>query len=319
MPVHAVKVEWATHRDKLRAIRHRVFIEEQSVPKRLEWDGLDESATHFLALNEDGAGAGHGATADTPGRSVGWRCSKEQRGRGIGRQLLEAAIDHAVAVGMERVFLHAQRTRKGSTANRVFDRRAANSWRPGSHIEMEHALPIPFKPSTPDRGLPLVNPARERRKISQTQSERCDPNRLPRAVVELIAKARRKVLILSPNLDTALFAHPPMLAAIPNLRAAAATHRPRFWSRTRKRSQRAHPLLELARRVPSKIEMRRLPDEHVPTRNFIVVDDAAIWVQTDPQAYLGWFNLNDRVEARRLSDEFIALYERAPTILSFGC
>ncbi len=73
----------------------------------------------------------------------------------------------------------------------------------------------------------------------------------------------------------------------------------------------AHPLLELVRRMPSKIEMRRLPEESVPTRSFIVVDDAAVWIQPDLQAYVGWLNLNDRVEARRLSDEFAALYDRS--------
>ncbi len=73
-----------------------------------------------------------------------------------------------------------------------------------------------------------------------------------------------------------------------------------------------HPLLELARRLPSKIEMRRLPEDVAPPRsNFIVVDNRAIWVQPNRDAYLGWWNLNDRVEARRFTDDFIALYERA--------
>ena len=73
----------------------------------------------------------------------------------------------------------------------------------------------------------------------------------------------------------------------------------------------AHPLLELVRRMPSKIQMRRLPDDNAQGRNFMVVDDAAVWVQPDPQAYVGWLNLNDRVEARRLSEEFQDLYERS--------
>ncbi len=94
----------------------------------------------------------------------------------------------------------------------------------------------------------------------------------------------------------------PCLLPFPNLRAAADTHRRAILvDDTKAIAEIAHPLLELARRLPSKIEMRRLPDEHVPSRNFIVVDDAAIWVQPDSQAYVGWLNLNDRVEARRLS------------------
>lgn len=40
---------WNNGRDVLKALRRRVFIEEQGVPEDLEWDADDETAIHFIA------------------------------------------------------------------------------------------------------------------------------------------------------------------------------------------------------------------------------------------------------------------------------
>ena len=46
-------------RNAVLAVRYQVFVEEQSVPEELEYDELDLSADHFLALL-DGVPAGAG-------------------------------------------------------------------------------------------------------------------------------------------------------------------------------------------------------------------------------------------------------------------
>ena len=50
-----VETDWRRDEDALRAIRSAVFIDEQQVPAALEWDGEDENACHWLAIDEDGA------------------------------------------------------------------------------------------------------------------------------------------------------------------------------------------------------------------------------------------------------------------------
>jgi predicted GNAT family N-acyltransferase len=314
MALHVVRVQWSTHMEKLRAIRQRVFIEEQNVPLDVEWDGLDEEATHFLALNEMGLAFGTARLLTSTGQIGRMAVLKEQRGRDIGRQLLKAAVDRAVEVGLQRVFLHAQTHAEGFYRKSGFLRFGAEFMEAGiPHIEMDMALPIPFEGSARDRGLPLVKAAStpgglvsRASRTFQSESDCRD------GVVELLVRARRKVLILSPNLDASLFGYEPALAALSEFarrsRHASATV---LVDDTKAIAEIAHPLLELVRRMPSKIEMRRLPEEGVPTRSFIVVDDAAVWIQPDLQAYAGWLNLNDRVEARRLSDEFAALYDRS--------
>ena len=99
-------VDWQDRRDDLRAIRKSVFIEEQHVPKELEWDGLDPSCTHVLAT----VGATPVATARlTPQGQIGrMAVLREFRGRGIGSELLTAMIEQARRAGHTEVLLHAQ-------------------------------------------------------------------------------------------------------------------------------------------------------------------------------------------------------------------
>ncbi len=178
MAVHAVRVEWLTHMEKLRAIRQRVFIEEQNVPMDLEWDGLDEEANHFLALNEMGLALGTARLLPSTGQIGRMAVLKEQRGRDIGRQLLKAAVDHAVEVGLQRVFLHAQTHAEGFYRKSGFLPSGAEFMEAGiPHIEMELALPIPFKGSARDRELPLVKAASTPvRRFSRQRTERSNRN-----------------------------------------------------------------------------------------------------------------------------------------------
>ena len=122
----------------------------------------------------------------------------------------------------------------------------------------------------------------------------------------------RTVLILSPILDPALFAAENCVMAISEFARRSRHARVRILVEDSKTvAADNHPLLELARRIPSKITMRRLPDDVAPSRSsYVVVDDRAIWMQPDRDTYIGWRNLNDRVEARRLGDQFGLLYER---------
>ena len=54
MNVHVHEVSWESHQTELRAVRNAVFIEEQNVPRDLEWDGMDETSNHFIAETSDG-------------------------------------------------------------------------------------------------------------------------------------------------------------------------------------------------------------------------------------------------------------------------
>jgi len=113
MPTPRFTVQLCAWRDaetSLRDIRTRIFIQEQSVPEALEWDGEDAHAVHALARDMDGQSIGtarlllHAELAHIGRMAVlpAWRK------QGVGRALLNAVMVAAQARGATQVFLNAQ-------------------------------------------------------------------------------------------------------------------------------------------------------------------------------------------------------------------
>ncbi|GHG02918.1 GNAT family N-acetyltransferase [Streptomyces zaomyceticus] len=102
------------------AVRREVFVEEQGVPRELEYDTYDATAVHVLAVRGDGLPLGtgrllHGADAvgktgaDASVGSLGrLAVSKAARGLGVGAALVRAVEDVARERGLSAVDLHAQ-------------------------------------------------------------------------------------------------------------------------------------------------------------------------------------------------------------------
>jgi predicted GNAT family N-acyltransferase len=97
--------------DHARAIRRRVFVEEQGIGEALEFDGLDDQARHLLA-SVDGEPAGtlrvrlleRGRAAKIERVAV----LAAQRRHGVGRALMVAALALARAQGAREARVHAQ-------------------------------------------------------------------------------------------------------------------------------------------------------------------------------------------------------------------
>lgn len=107
MAISIIETRWDEHEEALRALRQRVFIDEQHVPEELEWDGEDQEAVHFLAMDADRKPVG--CIRLLPTGQISRLCVlSEQRNYGVGSSLLVAAEEAARARGMEEIFLHAQ-------------------------------------------------------------------------------------------------------------------------------------------------------------------------------------------------------------------
>ncbi|AVH97932.1 acetyltransferase [Streptomyces cinereoruber] len=102
------------------AVRREVFVEEQGVPRELEYDTYDATAVHVLAVRADGLPLGtgrllHGADAlgktgaDASVGSLGrLAVAKAARGLGVGAALVRGIEDVARERGLTAVDLHAQ-------------------------------------------------------------------------------------------------------------------------------------------------------------------------------------------------------------------
>ena len=100
-------VTWQTHVQALSALRETVFIHEQQVPIALEWDGLDETAQHLIALNHAEQPIG---CARLLGDGIVGRMAvlKPWRSQGVGMALLRQAIVLYEQLGIHHITLSAQ-------------------------------------------------------------------------------------------------------------------------------------------------------------------------------------------------------------------
>ncbi|RSS35806.1 GNAT family N-acetyltransferase [Streptomyces sp. WAC08241] len=102
------------------AVRREVFVEEQGVPKELEYDAYDATAVHVLAVRADGLPLGTGRLlhgADAAGKTGGdasvgslgrLAVAEAARGLGVGAALVRGIEDAARERGLTAVDLHAQ-------------------------------------------------------------------------------------------------------------------------------------------------------------------------------------------------------------------
>lgn len=103
-------VTWAEAEAALRRVRTEVFIREQRVTEREEWDGRDPAAVHALAVAPDGTPVGTGRLlVDGERARVGRMAVRAPwRTRGVGGAILVALVERARAAGCREVVLDAQ-------------------------------------------------------------------------------------------------------------------------------------------------------------------------------------------------------------------
>ena len=105
-PVSCALADWESERRVIEAIRRRVFVDEQKIPEKDEFDAEDARCLHVLArLNRDPVGTGRLNPAGKIGRIA---VVAGRRGQGIGSQILRELLDTARRVGIREPFLHAQ-------------------------------------------------------------------------------------------------------------------------------------------------------------------------------------------------------------------
>lgn len=135
---------WSDALPLARAVREKVFIEEQDVPRELEWDEWDERSDHAVAL--DGRSNAIGTARLLPVGCIGGRIGRMAvlrpwRGRGVGAALLEALLQLARERGMPEVTLHAQTHAAGFYRKFGFDTRGDEFLEAGiPHVEMSLRL-----------------------------------------------------------------------------------------------------------------------------------------------------------------------------------
>ena len=109
MTVSAVVADSQEQIDAAMALRTVVFVEEQRVPLAEEIDGLDDQATHLVALDGEELVATCRLLADGTTIKLGRMVvAKERRREGIASEMLRVADEQSKLLGGEQIRLAAQ-------------------------------------------------------------------------------------------------------------------------------------------------------------------------------------------------------------------
>jgi predicted GNAT family N-acyltransferase len=285
---------WRAHEAELVAIRRRVFIEEQSVPEALEWDGEDAAAWHWLARSGDLREAIGTVRLLPGGRVTRMAVLAPWRGRGAGAALLQAVIDHARELDLRELHLHAQ-----THALRFYQRFGFQA----------------HGPEFRDAGIP------HRSMTLQLRSERLlgeDAGRiavrdLPATLLDLASQCRRQLRLLCECLDPDLFDNPAFADALSQL---ARGHRHNdvrlLLVDTRPLVERGHRLLALQRRLPSSIHIRRVGQTAEPLHHaWLIADGRGVLCYDQREPASAWADYNNAPLAEDYRSRFDELWNRA--------
>ena len=114
---------WSTLKDKAQPVRTQVFVQEQGIDAKDEWDSADADAVHAVITNRFGHPLGTARLLKkSPGVAQIGRMAvvRVMRGSGLGGQLLNALVDIAKARGDKEVLLHAQTSAQAFYAREGF-------------------------------------------------------------------------------------------------------------------------------------------------------------------------------------------------------
>jgi len=303
--VQVLTVTWPSHSQVLQDIRHQVFIQEQQVSQRDEWDEHDalESTQHFVVVTEsseaDPQPVRFVATARVlPSGKIGrMAVLPAYRKQGVGRLLLQSIIQYAIRREVRDLYLHAQ-TRAipfyekcGFT---IYDDEFYEAGIPHKKMQLALADDAAIEKLFGDQVLRLVDATAF----------------LPH--MQLMTKvAIRTIDILSQCLAKGIFDDSQFVEAISELARRSPNSAVRILLRDSKALHgNTHPLVYLSQRISSRVVIRILTEQpQNPNKGYIISDRKRMVYFNDESSLNGFANYYAAAEALHELDEFNRLWE----------
>lgn len=316
--IFVLTVAWDKRSQELHAIRHAVFVEEQSVSAEEEFDGQDEHCLHFLAVNQAGVALGC-ARLQANGKVERMAVLENSRHLGIGRKLLTSVIESATTSGLTDLYLHAQLHAEPFYRRMGFLPQGETFVEANiDHVRMTLALAIPFARTIAPRATatPSTRPEQPTAAANTTDLGQTSFNGREEALAALalyVTKPRRTLYLYSQHLDNSLFDNSDVIAGLSAFVRAAPPNQLKVLIHSSELAvARGHRLVELARRLESKVEIRLVPNDMASEeRTFLCWDNKGFWLLPDYSNYSGQTNDADPVLASRLAGEFERTWQRS--------
>lgn len=296
--------DWEGDQAGLRAVRTRVFVEEQSVSEEEEWDGLDAECRHVVAeaKAEGIVGTGRLHPSGKVGRMA---VLPHWRGRGVGAMLLLRLIEEARAQSLESLYLHAQVPVLGFYARYGFVAEGEEFDEAGIPHRLMRLSLRPEAAASPEPDMPTTA-AGTRRVISGKEE-------FAQAVAEVAAMAQRSLAIFTPDLEHGVYDTRPFLDAIKRLVLSRSHARIRVLISDPGRIQHSvNRFLYVGRRLSTFIEFRHLPETFQGRGDaFMIADRSALVYRARAERWQGIADTCEPRMARRYLAEFDEMWQRS--------
>ncbi len=309
MTVRIRKYSWQLAPGDIRNIRQKVFVEEQSVPPELEWDATDEIADHFLAVLPDNTPAGVARLFSTLGETghIGrMAILPEFRGRGIGEALLRHLITESAGQYQE-LKLSAQQHAIAfyhRAGFHVYSEPYDDAGIP--HLDMRCLAPALIQEQVDSRrSRPMLLGADTQPWLFDNESSMLD------LMDSMVGQAGQRLWLYDRILDHDRYDRYRFRELISSLARRHRLSEIRLLIHDdQPLVKRRHQLVELMRRLPSRIELRLVnsdyPHEDQP---FIIADREGMIYRHDFTRPSGFAGFADSGRARLLSENFQRMWD----------
>lgn len=308
MTVRIRKYSWQLAPGHVRDIRQRVFIEEQQVPPELEWDDTDEIADHFLAVLPDNTPVGVArlfSSLDETAHIGRMAILPEHRGTGIGQALLRHLLAEA-ADQYDEVRLSAQEyaipfyQRSGfHVCSDVYDDAGI------PHYDMRCLAPELAIAALQERDHPLLLEKDHQSWLFDNES------RMLALMDSLAGQAGHRIWLYDRLLEHDLYDRFRFRELISALARRHRLSEVRLLIHDDKPLvKRRHQLVELMRRLPSRMELRLVNTDYpVDDQPFMLVDREGVLYRHDFYKPDGFCNFSDSGRVRLLSEAFQRMWD----------
>jgi predicted GNAT family N-acyltransferase len=316
MNLRILKYNWQGAPPQIRSIRQRVFVEEQKVPSELEWDATDHSAEHFLAVVDGNKAAATARLYGVPGATgfIGRMAVLPQyRGQQIGQALLRHLICQGAA-HYSQLQLSAQQHAVDFYQSAGFHLCSDQYDDAGiAHFDMRCLAPSVLAEEL------AAEPAEKRPGIRTFPMNLGDDSRSwlferPQQLVELMhslaGQAQQRLWLYDNTLDFELYGQPRFCDLVSQMARRHRRSDVRLLIQDDKAlTQRQHGLVELMRRLPSRIELRLLSDATPANKEpFVLADRQGVLYRHEFGGNQGFANFADGGRVKRLEERFLQMW-----------
>ncbi|QSP93596.1 GNAT family N-acetyltransferase [Marinobacter salinisoli] len=314
MKVKFRKYSWQLAPGHIRDIREQVFIQEQDVPPELEWDDTDEIADHYLAVMPDNTPVGVARLFGTLGETahIGrMAILPDFRDQGIGEALLRHVMTDA-ASSHDQIMLSAQ-----EYAIPFYQR---SGFHVCSDLYDDAGIPhADMRCLSPDMVIKALAERRNPQVLGRDDQSWLfsDEHDMISLMDSVAGQARQRIWLYDRFLEHDLYDRFRFRELVSSLARRHRQSEVRLLIHDDKPLvKRRHRLVELMRRLPSKIELR-LASEDYPAEEqpFLLADREGVVYRHDFYNPQGFAKFADGGRVKLLSERFQRMWDTGRTSL----